>query len=107
MNTDKSVPLINGDNNSYKFWIGKDLFFFYKNQEYKLQEICSVIPPNSWLITFPAIIAENCLNKSRGQQYYKLSKVSEDICDSISVIGVNTDNDFVSILDMLYVPALS
>lgn len=77
MNTDKSVPLINGDNNSYKFWIGKDLFFFYKNQEYKL-----------------------CKD-------YKLSKVSEDICDSISVIGVNTDNDFVSILDMLYVPALS
>ena len=72
MNYSKSVPLINGDNISYNFWIGKDLYFFYKNEEYKL-----------------------CKD-------YSLSMVSEEFNDSISAIGVNTDDDFISILDKLY-----
>lgn len=72
MNYDKSAPLINRDNISHNFWIGKDLYFFYKNQEYKL-----------------------CKD-------YSLSIVSEEVNNSISATGVNSDDDFILILDRLY-----
>lgn len=72
MNYDKSVPLINRSNISHNLWIGKDLYFFYKNQEYKL-----------------------CKD-------YSVSIVSGESDESISAIGINTDDDFISILDKLY-----
>ena len=70
INENKSRPLMKGDDVKYNFWICKELYFFYNDQEYRLSD-------------------------------YRLSKASEEPVPSVSAVGVNSEAEFISILDDL------
>ena len=70
INENKSRPLMKGDDVKFNFWISKELYFFYNDQEYRLSD-------------------------------YRLSKASEEPVPSVSAVRVNSEAEFISILDDL------